>query len=127
MIGHKKARPPKAPGTTLHVPISPVTPFFVARQGARTTKRPPVRGGPLARGAQPSDHWIPRDRYEPISRAILLDMPDRREREVEADNRHALGRCHVIDLMAGLGGDDRVDVEHHMPIRIAQEQFRYVG
>src|SRR5258708_3482855 len=74
-----------------------------------------------------SEHRIEGHRDQPVALAILLDMADGREREVEADHRRLLGGCHVVELVPGLLRQFRIEVVGDVPIRIAQEKFRNIG
>src|SRR5580693_8573566 len=76
---------------------------------------------------QRSDHRIPGDRDQPVFRAVLFDMADAREGEVEADHGGLLGRRHVVEFVAGFLRQFAIDVVGDMPIRIAQEELRNVG
>src|SRR4051812_7855888 len=74
-----------------------------------------------------SDHWIPCDRNQTVLRAVVLHMPDGRECEVEARHQRFFGGGHVVKLVPGRLRLHRIDVIGHMPVRIAQEEFRDVG
>src|ERR1700753_4512182 len=91
-------------------------------------KRPPV-GRPAfsSHRFKRSDRWIPGRRDQAVLRTVLLDMADAGKGEVEADDRRLLRRRHVVELMTGLLREFGLGVVHHMPIRIAQEEFRDVG
>src|ERR1700761_1128159 len=77
--------------------------------------------------AKRSDRWIPGRRDQAVLRTVLLDMADAGKGEVEADDRRLLRRRHVVELMTGLLREFGLGVVHHMPIRIAQEEFRDIG
>src|SRR3982074_2897611 len=68
-----------------------------------------------------SDHRIPCDRNQTIFRAVLLDVADGWEREVEAHHQRFFDSCHVVELVAGRLRLHRIDVIGHVPVRIAQK------
>src|SRR5215469_10077666 len=81
---------------------------------------------PIAKRAE-SDHRVPGDRHQAILSAVLLHIAERREWEVESDHQRLFGRGHVVKLVPGLRRLHGIDVEHDVPVRIAQEQLRNVG
>src|SRR3954447_16663511 len=66
--------------------------------------------GPVMACSPESDRRIPRNRQEPIFVAVLLDVADRGEGEVEADHKRLLGRCHVMEFVPGGLRLHRIDV-----------------
>src|SRR3954469_22512127 len=69
------------------------------------------------------DHRIPRNRHQAVFVAVLLDMTDRGEGEVEADHERLLRRRHVVEFVPGRLRLRRIDVVGHVPVRIAQEEL----
>jgi hypothetical protein len=54
-------------------------------------------------------------------------MADGWKSEVETHHQRFFGGCHVVKLVPGRLRLQRIDVIGHMPVRIAQEEFRNVG
>src|SRR5205814_4893006 len=89
-------------------------------------------GGPPDRPGCPfrdrrSDHRIPRNRDQPVFGAVLLDMANRGEGEVESHHGRLIGRGHVVELVTRSLRNIRVHVVSHMPVRITQEELGDIG
>src|SRR5579871_3067466 len=66
-----------------------------------------------------SEHGVEGHRNQAVAIAVLLDVADGREREVETDYRRLLGSSHVVEFVPSLLRQIRIGVEGNMPVRIA--------
>src|SRR5215475_9369005 len=87
------------------------------------TRRTASSAARLTQQAAKSDRRIPGRRDQPVGVAVLLDMTDRREGEMEPYHRRLFGGRHVVEFVARLLRQIAIDVERHVPIGIAQEQL----
>src|SRR3954453_17946390 len=72
-------------------------------------------------------HRAPGARHQAVAGAVLLDLTQTREREMEPDDLRLFGRGHVVEFVTCSRRQIRLDVIHHVPIGMAQEQCRDVG
>src|ERR1700756_2307598 len=76
-------------------------------------------------GAWPGlDGGAPFHGDQTVARAVLFHVAGGGEVEVVAGDQHLLGCRHVVEAVTGLLGEFRVVIVHHVPVRVAQEEFR---
>src|SRR5262249_1960919 len=78
---------------------------------------------PAARGLE---NRIPPYPVGPVADAGLFDVTHGGEGEMEACNQRFLCCRHVVELLAGLRGLLRIEIEYSLPIRVEEEQFRNI-
>jgi len=71
-------------------------------------------------------HRAPGGRHQAVAGAVFSICPGT-GREMESHDLRPFGRCHVEETVARARRQVRLDVVHHVPIRMAHEQRRNVG